>query len=122
MFDIKWIRENSEKFDEGAKKRGLDIAAADLVALDDSRRTHVAKLQDTQTRRNAASKEIGKAFASGDTQKAEQLKSEVAELKEGMAALEKAAAEADAALTGALEIIPNLPLDDVPVGTDEADM
>ena len=33
MFDIRWIRENAETFDEGLRKRGLDPLAARLIAL-----------------------------------------------------------------------------------------
>ena len=80
MFDIKWIRENAEAFDEGMKRRGLEPQAASLIAIDDERRAHIAKLQEAQTRRNAASKEIGKAMGSGDTETAEKLKAEVLSL------------------------------------------
>src|SRR5690606_3097180 len=61
VFDIKWIRDNAEAFDAGLKSRGLEPAAAKLLELDDARRRHLTKLQEAQSRRNAASKEIGKA-------------------------------------------------------------
>jgi seryl-tRNA synthetase len=120
MFDIKWVRDNIELFDEGAKRRFLQVRAADLVALDDVRRANITQLQDAQTRRNAASKEIGMAMGSGDAERAQELKAEVGRLKDSMAELEKAAAAAEDELTRAMEVIPNLPLDDVPVGEDEA--
>ena len=66
MFDIKWIRENRQEFDAGLGQRGIGPMAGGLVELDDQRRAHVAKLQGAQSRRNAASKEIGKAKASGE--------------------------------------------------------
>ena len=119
MFDIKWIRENAEAFDEGMKRRGLEPQAASLIAIDDERRAHIAKLQEAQTRRNAASKEIGKAMGSGDTETAEKLKAEVGELKSFVQQGEDVQRELDEKLTHALEVLPNLPLDDVPVGEDE---
>ncbi|MCG6857756.1 MAG: serine--tRNA ligase, partial [Salaquimonas sp.] len=119
MFDIRLIRENPEAFDEGLEKRGLAPQAAELIALDEQRRAHVGKLQEAQARRNAASKEIGKAMGAGDTATAEKLKAEVAELKEFVQTGEAKERELNDALTKALEVIPNLPLDDVPVGADE---
>ncbi len=61
MHDIKWIRENAEKFDERLSVRGLAPAAADLIKLDEERRRQITALNDIQARRNAASKEIGAA-------------------------------------------------------------
>ena len=61
MFDIKWIRDNPEAFDAGLAKRGLAPQSVELIALDEARRAVVTKLQEAQARRNAASKEIGKA-------------------------------------------------------------
>ncbi len=121
MFDIKWIRDNPEAFDAGLKKRGLDPQAAELIALDDARRAHVTRLQDAQSRRNAASKEIGKAKAQKDDATAEKLMAEVAELKEVIQGGEAEEREIDAKLKDALSRIPNLPLDDVPEGADEHD-
>ncbi len=121
MFDIKWIKENPKAFDEGMRKRGYEASAAELVKLDDARRKHIAKLQDAQTRRNSASKEIGAAMGSGDTEKAEALKAEVAEIKAFIHSGEDENRKLAAALNDALAAIPNLPLDDVPEGVDEAD-
>ena len=66
MLDIKWIRENPEALDAALKKRGAEPLSAKLIELDDKRRAHLTKLQESQERRNSASKEIGKAKASGD--------------------------------------------------------
>ena len=121
MFDIKWIRENPEAFDAGLKKRGLSPQSANLIALDEARRAHVTKLQEAQARRNAASKEIGKAKAAKDEATAEALMAEVAALKDQLAAGEGEERALDAKLRDALSVIPNLPLDEVPLGKDEKD-
>jgi seryl-tRNA synthetase len=121
VFDIKWIRDNPDAFDAGLKKRGLSPLAAELIALDEARRAHITKLQDAQARRNAASKEIGKAKAAKDEAKAAELMTEVAALKEQLATGEEDERVLDARLRDAMSGIPNLPLDDVPVGKDEHD-
>ena len=66
MFDIKWIRDNAAAFDAGLDKRGLAPASARLIELDEALRRAKTRLQDAQTRRNAASKEIGKAKGAKD--------------------------------------------------------
>ncbi len=71
MLDIKWIRDNPEALDKALADRGAEAVSASLIELDEARRTHLAKLQDAQERRNTASKEIGKAMGSGDKELAE---------------------------------------------------
>ncbi|HVZ04267.1 serine--tRNA ligase [Hyphomicrobium sp.] len=119
MFDIKWIRDNAEAFDEGLRRRGLAPQAAALIALDDKRRATLTTLQEAQSRRNTASKEIGKAKGAKDEATAARLMSEVAALKDTIAKGEDDERRLDAEIKAALEVIPNLPLADVPEGSDE---
>ena len=121
MHDIRFIRENPEAFDLGLKRRGLEPLAATLIALDEERRAATTAVQVAQSRRNEASKLIGAAMAKGDKDGAEAIKAEVAALKEQMPALEALADAKAAELKAALEIIPNLPGDDVPDGAGEED-
>ncbi|MEM1045725.1 MAG: serine--tRNA ligase [Pseudomonadota bacterium] len=121
MLDMRWIRDNPDDFDTGLKKRGEAARSQELIALDDKRRAHVAELQAIQERRNAASKEIGKAKASGDETAAQALIDEVAKLKSDLQNGEERERELTSAVETALASIPNHPLDDVPVGADEDD-
>ncbi len=119
MFDIKWIRDNADAFDASLQRRGLAPQAAALVALDDKRRATLTALQDAQSRRNAASKEIGKAKGAKDEATAARLMAEVADLKDTIAKGEDDERKLDAEIKAALEVIPNLPRADVPDGADE---
>jgi len=121
MHDIRLIRENPEAFDAGLARRGLPAQAAALIALDEQRRAAVTEVQVAQSRRNEASKLIGAAMAKGDREGAEAIKAEVAALKDSMPALEARAEALAGQLKAALEIIPNLPADDVPDGAGEED-
>ncbi len=107
MYDIKWIRENPEAFDSGLKRRGLEPLSAKLLALDETRRALITKLEQAQARRNAASKEIGQAKAKKDEATAQKLMAEVAEFKTDMPAMEAQEKEASAALEKELAQIPN---------------
>lgn len=119
MHDIKWIRENPQAFDAGLKRRGLEPLSASLLAIDEKRRAAILASEQTQARRNSASKEIGDAKKAKDDARAAKLMAEVAELKTTMPQLEAAAKAADDELAAQLAAIPNLPSDDVPDGADE---
>jgi seryl-tRNA synthetase len=119
MHDIKAIRDNPEAFDAGLKRRGLAPMSPSLLAIDERRRAAILASEQAQARRNSASKEIGDAKKAKDEARANKLMAEVAELKTRMPELEAAAKTADEELFRELSAIPNLPLDEVPDGTDE---
>ncbi len=121
MYDIKWIRENKDAFDEGRRRRGLTPLAERLIALDDERKAAISKSQETQQTANNASKAIGFALKFGDNAQADALKLQVAQIKHSRPQLEKAEREAIAKLEEALAEIPNTPLESVPFGKDEHD-
>ena len=121
MLDIKWIRENPETLDKALAKRGAQSLSSELMALDEKRREYVGKVQAAQERRNAASKKIGKAMAAKDAATADKLKAEVAELKDFLAQAEDEERRLTRELNDALSSIPNVPLEDVPLGKDESD-
>ncbi|HMI19361.1 MAG TPA: serine--tRNA ligase [Sphingomonas sp.] len=119
MHDIRAIREDPAAFDTGLQKRGLGPQSAGLLQLDEARRGRVTEAQALQTRRNEASKEIGKAKTARDEATAQALMAEVAGIKDRMATLENEADEAGRALDEALAALPNIPATDVPEGEDE---
>ena len=120
MFDIKWIRENAGAFDAGLKTRGLEPLADQLIAIDEERRANLTTLQEAQSRRNSASKEIGKAKGAKDEETASKLMAEVAALKDTIAKGEETRRALDEKLRDVLAGIPNLPLEEVPEGPDES--
>src|SRR6185312_6579929 len=116
MYDIKWIREHPDAFDRGLKRRGLAPLSDRLIKLDETRRAIIAKLEQAQARRNAASKDIGQAKAKKEEATAAKLMAEVAKLKTAIPAMEAEQKSAMAALDIELAQIPNIPSDDVPDG------
>ncbi|WP_375679121.1 MULTISPECIES: serine--tRNA ligase [unclassified Bartonella] len=121
MLDIKWIRDNPEKLDKALVSRGLEPQAERLIQLDLARRSHIAKVQLAQERRNAISKEIGQALAVSDQQMAERLKAEVEEIKAFLSSATVEEKQLTESLEKILSALPNIPLDDVPEGKDESD-
>ncbi|WP_293858523.1 serine--tRNA ligase [uncultured Alsobacter sp.] len=119
MYDIKWIRDNAQAFDQGLVNRGASALSSTLISIDDRRRAAIQTAQVSQERRNALSKEIGQAMARQDKARAEALKAEVAALKDALPAAEAEEKAISAELDAALAAIPNTPLPEVPVGADE---
>lgn len=119
MLDINYIRENAKAVDRALAKRGHEPVAENLLMLDEKRRALVAEVQDLQTRRNEMSKKIGQAVAEGDTSKATKLKIDAAEYPKELLELKGEERKANDEFIEAMNLIPNLPLDDVPVGEDE---
>ena len=124
MLDIKWIRENPEAFVEGLESRKTGPEArqrlTQILSLDEQRRGTIQKLQGLQARRNAASKEVGQAKAAKDEASAVRLMDEVAAIKGAIQLDELTAGRLDAELFELMSNVPNLPLDDVPIGPDES--
>ena len=119
MHDLRAIRENPDAFDEALSARGAEPVAGKILAIDERRRALTTRLQEGQERRNEASKAIGAAMATGDNSTAEALKTEVAELKAALPALEEEERALGQELDALLAAIPNLPEASVPVGADE---
>ena len=117
MHDIRFIRESPEAFDAGLKKRNLAPLSAELLEIDKRRRAAISESEGLQAKRKALSQQVGIAKRKGEP--AEALRAEVASLEEGLKRGEAEAARLDEELTHRLEVLPNLPADDVPPGTDE---
>jgi seryl-tRNA synthetase len=117
MHDIRSIRENPAAFDAGLRKRNLAPLSAEILAIDTRRRAAITESESIQARRKALSQQIGMAKRKGEN--ADALMAEVTGLEESLKKGEALAAELDAELTRRLEVLPNLPFDDVPDGADE---
>ncbi|MEO6300464.1 MAG: serine--tRNA ligase [Paracoccaceae bacterium] len=121
MHDIRTIRENPAAFDAALARRGLAPMSADLLAMDASRRAKILASESDTAAQNAASKDAGAAKARGDDAEFNRLRALVTQKKAEIQSLAEQSAGEDSRLRDALMGIPNLPLDEVPTGRDEAD-
>ena len=118
MHDIRFIRDNPEAFDAALKRRNLAPMSAEILKIDADRRALQAQIQDMQSRRNQASKDIGAIKARGDD--AEALIAEVNGIKARMPQLETDEASLASALERHLLELPNMLDASVPDGVDES--
>ncbi len=107
MLDIKLIRQNPDFVKEGLKKKGVDVSVvAQILELDEKRRIVLQEVEEMRHRQ----KNLG--LSREEIEEAKELKSRIKEK-------EKILAEIEPEIENLLRKVPNLPLDDVPVGKDE---
>ncbi|HTP57239.1 MAG TPA: serine--tRNA ligase [Candidatus Paceibacterota bacterium] len=104
MLDIKFIRENPDTVKQAMKNRGVDV---DIDAILNADQVRLDVLQRLEERRSAHKK---------GTAPSDDLKKEKQEIRE----LEERLRTAEDAVDAALAPLPNIPLDDTPVGADSS--
>lgn len=119
MHDIKFIREQPDAFDAGLKLRDLPPQAANILDLDTRLRAVTTELQEALAKRNAMSKEIGKAKAQKNEDEAQRLMTAVEEMKGFIAQKTEDERDFAEALRAMLMAIPNLPDPSTPLGVDD---
>lgn len=123
MLQVQNIREHKENYIQALKKRGLDAGESldTVIAVDETRRSTQARLDETLAQLNKFSKEIGELFKSGEAEKANLLKEKTAGLKESSKTLQEELNTAVDKLRKLLLDLPNVPHELVPSGSDEND-
>lgn len=123
MLTLREINENSEEIIRKLTKRNIDVAddIAQIIALDEKRRTTQTSLDGKLSEINALSKSIGGLMKEGKRDEAETIKQEVAALKDTTKELETELKDAETAIHDILVNIPNVPHDSVPAGKGAED-
>ena len=118
MLDIKFIRENSKKVKEGCLKKGVKVDIDEFLEVDKRRRATLQALEDMRAQKNKANKEIQKTKGQREKNK---IILKMRELDRNNDRLDKTLKELDRKFNDLILQIPNLPLNDVPIGKDERD-
>ena len=119
MLDLKLLRTEPQLVASGLARRGFQLDVSLLETLEAERRQAQLDAQTLQTERNARSKMIGKAKASGED--IAPLLAEIDDLGDQHKAAELRLAKVLEQLNDLAMGIPNIPQDDVPAGKDEQD-
>ncbi|MGH7237284.1 MAG: serine--tRNA ligase, partial [Candidatus Saccharimonadales bacterium] len=122
MLDIQFIRDNREKVQEKSKQKGYQVDVAKLLELDGKRRELLNEIDQVRAKRN----NLAKTPRIGATDNKEKFKKQFNQqieegknLKSKIAELESKLEPVEAEYQKLLKAVPNLPLDDVPVGLSE---
>jgi len=117
MLDIKFIRENKELIQAGAKKKHIDFDVQKLISVDDSRKTVLAQVEEMRTKQNEASTAITAASLEERTRLIATMK----ELKEELQKKEDELKEIMKEWQGLMVQVPNIPDMSVPEGESDVD-
>ena len=117
MLDIRFIREQPDVVQAGARKKHIDVDVRELLAVDEQRRRLLGRVEELKAQRNRMSKEIA-ALEGEPRQTAIAAMKEVAAESRG---LEGSLRDAQAAYEALMLRVPNVPADDVPEGETDAD-
>lgn len=123
MIDIKLIRENKDKVKENIKKKFQDekLPLVDEVyEMDIKYRKIKTEADETRSKVNNLSKEIGNLMRNKDVENANKIKEEVAIIKNKIPELEKQEEELENEIKKRMMVIPNIIADDVPIGEDDS--
>ena len=113
MLDIRFIRENAEKVQQSAEQKGYDINIATLLQQDDERRKLQQQVDELRTQRN----KIAAQMKGG--QPTPELVEQGKALKTELAAAEEQLRGVETEFQAAMDAVPNITLEDVPLGGEE---
>lgn len=113
MLDIQFIRDNAELVQEKSKQKGYDIDVQQLLGFDKRRRELLQQVEELRHRRNELS-ESTKGQRPSDAQIAEgkAVRDQLTDLGHQLSVI-------DQEFGVLLKQVPNMPLDDVPIGSSE---
>jgi seryl-tRNA synthetase len=119
MLDIKELRKDPELFEKKLKTKISDIDLSPILALDEKVRSMKTEAEELKSKRNHASKEIG--YKKQKREDASALLTEMSTIGDRISQLDHEITSVEAELHHALAILPNLPLDEVPVSPSPKD-
>jgi seryl-tRNA synthetase len=117
MLDIQSLRTNLAFVAERLAIRGVTLDTATFEALEAERKDLQVRTQDLQAKRNSLSKQVGMLKGKGEDASA--VLAEVAGIGDELKRNEDALAALQERYNAFVAVIPNLPHESVPVGSDE---
>jgi len=116
------VRENIDALRAGLRQRGaLDALSPTLdraVSLDEARRETIQAVEERKAARNAVSQQVGQRKRAGES--AEDLQEQSRALGDEITRLDRELAETESQLSSILLELPNITLDEVPLGGEES--
>jgi seryl-tRNA synthetase len=122
VIDLRRLRVQLEATKASLARKGVPVEEVErAAALDAQHRQLASKAEELRARIKVLSKQVGDAMRSGDGGNGEALREESKRLGEELAEAEEESSSVELILRDAMLRLPNLPSDDAPDGTSEAD-
>ncbi len=120
MIDHRIVRETPDIVREALRKRRSDYDLDHLIEIE-ARRRELLAVENLRAEKNRLSEQIGAAYQADETERAEALKEEVAEISRRIEEQEKELEAVEAEFEALMLDLPNIPHDEVPEGEDESE-
>jgi seryl-tRNA synthetase len=118
MVDMRFIREHPNEVKEGCRKKGVDFDLGRFLEIDERRRTIRMEVENLRSQQKKMSREIHqKQGEAGQRVEIDRVRDLKARLKDS----EKELKVIEEEFSVLMQMIPNLPLPEVPEGRDEAE-
>ena len=120
MLDIKTVRQDPERVKQAVKNRcgNLDNEINELLEIDVQRRDIISRVEELKAKQNAVSKMIPQYKKEGKD--VSEIFAEMKEISETIKADDALLSELEAKQRSLLLMIPNIPSDTVPIGSDDS--
>jgi len=115
MLDITYIRENSKTVKQACKDKNLNPDVVDnLLTTDEKRRELIGRVQELRTQRNTLSKQL-------QSKRDEKILKQAGEVKQQLQDIEPQLRQTEEVFEEFMLQVPNVPLKEVPVGSNDSD-
>ncbi len=114
MINLKLLKENPEIIRQAVRNRSENLDLDEIIELDKQRRIGITKIQNQKKERNEISEKVGKLKQQGKNP--QELMKKARDLSSAIKDLEKNQREIEDRFTKAVQWIPNIPHESVPVG------
>ena len=119
MIDIKKLRDDGKNIQNSLLKRGYKLNIEEFLSLDSARKDLQISVEDLQSKRKELSSKFGKLKSSGgDT---DDLKKEIDSINSDLKLKDDSLQDLLVSINNFMLDIPNIPREDVPVGSSEMD-
>jgi seryl-tRNA synthetase len=119
MIDIKKLRDDGKNIQNSLLKRGYKLNIEEFLSLDSARKDLQISVEDLQSKRKELSSKFGKLKSSGgDT---DDLKKEIDSINSDLKLKDDSLQDLLVSINNFMLDIPNIPREDVPVGSSEID-
>jgi seryl-tRNA synthetase len=115
MLDIQFIRDNPELVADKSRQKGYQVDIEQLLGFDKERRELLQQTEDLRRQRNEINEQTkGQKPSDDQIARGRELRDQLADLEHKLASIDKEYGVL-------LKAVPNMPLEDVPVGASEAE-
>ncbi len=119
MLDLKELRKDPQGLEAKLKNKVAEVSLSNVIALDEKLRALKTEAEELKSKKNHASKEIGMKKQKGED--ISKFMDEMNALGERIAGLDLETAKVEEALKDSVAVLPNVPMDDVPISPSPKD-